>query len=110
MGADVAKGQTANTKLTEYLNSQFGDPDKWDAGMKKRQGIEVEILPGSTKSEDGRYRLQWLEREPATGRDEHWSGTFAVSRVVATKESVALGNAIGMRIDSFTWQRDHKVK
>lgn len=97
----------ATVKLTtEFLQPQLGkDMAKWPDAMKRRQ-IDVEILPGSTKSDDGRYRLAWKETERASGRVEYWSGVFAASRVVATKESVAAGNAIGLRIDSFTWQKD----
>jgi hypothetical protein len=108
LGADAERGLTAEKKMTEYLQ-QFGkDTPSIQASFAKHE-IEVEILAGSTKSEDGRYRLQWRERERATGRDEIWSGLFAVSHVKANKEAVAAGNAIGMRIDSFTWQRDQKV-
>jgi len=103
MGEDSAK------KLGEYARSFGKDQAAATAAMLKHQ-VEVEILPGSTKSPDGRYRLQWVERERASGRNEQWSGTFVVSRTPATKEDVAANNAAGMRIDSFTWQRDQVIK
>lgn len=98
----------AHEKLMEFTGQYCKEQRTCPLELAKHQ-VEVEILKGSTKSEDGRYRLQWREREPANGRDEYWSGVFTLSRVAATKKSVAEGNAIGMQIDSFTWQRDQVV-
>jgi len=101
-------GPAAYSTLMEFTDKYCKDKATCPLELAKHN-VEIEILKGSTKSDDGHYRLQWREREKALKRDEYWSAVFTVKRVAATKQSVAEGNAIGMYIESFTWQRDQVV-
>jgi hypothetical protein len=100
-------GRDAHRAMTEYISGFGATPDAVIAVMRERE-ITVTILPGSTKTDDGRYRLYWREveldrktRKPV--RDEHWTGLFDVSRVAVTRQEVAVLNAIGMRIEAYAW-------
>lgn len=100
-------GKDAHKAMTDYVAAFGKTTDEVVAAMRKRK-ISVTILNGSTKTEDGRYRLYWreVEHDPETKkliRDEQWTGLFDVSRVTATRQDVAVLNAIGMRIDAYMW-------
>jgi hypothetical protein len=103
-------GKEAHRSMTAYVASFGKTPEEVAAAMSARR-ITVTIVSGSTKTDDGRYRLYWreVERDPLTKkiiRDEHWTGLFDVSRVAVTRQEVAALNAIGMRLEAYTWTLD----
>ena len=98
-------GKEAHKSMTAYVGAFGKTSEEVAAAMSKRR-IAVTILPGSTKTDDGRYRLYWreVEHDPLTKkliRDEHWTGLFDVSRVAVTRQEVAALNAIGMRLEAY---------
>jgi hypothetical protein len=105
-------GKAAHVAMTEYISGLGTTTDAVLATMREKQ-ITVTILPGSTKTDDGRYRLYWREVEvnrktKQVARDETWTGLFDVSRVAVTRQEVAALNAIGMRVDAYVWMLGKK--
>lgn len=108
---EILSKESADKVTNEFLKP-FGNGDVATA-VQEMQKVHVEItwLPGAVRSADGRYRLYWRETERnrqsgSVTRSEVWSGVFTVTRVPATPESVAAGNAIGLRVETFSWQQD----